>query len=69
MTPFVIGTREDVTGFGLTGVDGIICSNAEEVNRALAQLRSDQIAILSADFAECEKNARTTLVVVLTPRG
>ena len=67
MTPFVIGTREDVTGFALAGIDGVICSNTEEVNRAIAQLRADQIAILSADFAECEKNARTTLVVVLTP--
>jgi vacuolar-type H+-ATPase subunit F/Vma7 len=69
MTPFVVGTREDVVGFALAGVDGVICSSPDEVNQALSKMRSDQFAILSADFAECEKNARTTLIVVLTPRG
>ena len=73
MTPFVIGTREDVVGFALAGVDGVICAGPEEADRALSQLKSNQIAIVSAGIAqeriaEWEKTGRGPQFVVLPPR-
>ena len=68
MTPFVIGTREDVAGFALAGVDGAICNTDDEANRALMELRRDQIAIVSAEFANCAAIARAPMHVILPPR-
>ncbi|HLJ73422.1 MAG TPA: V-type ATP synthase subunit F [Thermoanaerobaculia bacterium] len=73
MTPVVIGTRDDVVGFALAGVDGTVCSTAGEADRALSQLAPDQIVILSHGvasdrIAEWEKSGRGPMFVVLPPR-
>jgi hypothetical protein len=38
MRSFVIGTRDDVAGFALAGVQGAVCATREEVESALATL-------------------------------
>jgi len=76
MTPLVIGTRDDVVGFGLAGVGGTICRTADEVERALGDLRGDEIVILSATtallagerIAELEKSVGGPLFVILPAR-
>ncbi|HUJ13251.1 MAG TPA: V-type ATP synthase subunit F [Thermoanaerobaculia bacterium] len=68
MTPFVIGTRPDVVGFALAGIDGTICATAAEADRALSELTPDHIAIVSPEFAECEQLERAAMYVVLPRR-
>lgn len=76
MTPRVIGTRADVAGFALAGVDGTICTTAEDVTRAFAGLTADHMVILSASAAvlarehitAAEKDPAGALFVVL-PSG
>jgi vacuolar-type H+-ATPase subunit F/Vma7 len=76
MIPFVVGTREDVVGFALAAVGGVICSTVDEVEHAFGNLREDQIVILSAAAAapvadritEWEKSGRGPLFVVLPAR-
>lgn len=73
MTPRVIGTREDVAGFALAGVEGTICESQEDVQRAWSALRDDEIAILSPAaalmiaerMAEAEEHDTGPLFVVL----
>lgn len=51
MKPFVVGTREDVAGFALAGVRGVVCSTREEVAAAVARVDDDTLVIMSGQFA------------------
>jgi len=66
MKPLVIGTREDVAGFALAGVDGVICSTREEAEAAVAHAGDDTLVLLSAAFAVERPHA--PLIVVLPSR-
>ncbi len=76
MTPRVIGTREDVAGFALAGVEGTICATEENARRAWSALRGDEVAIVSATaalsiadrIAEAEECGTGPLFVVLPAR-
>ena len=52
MTPFVVSTREDVAGFRLAGIRGVVCSTREEAAQAIAHAAEDALIIASAEFAE-----------------
>ncbi len=76
MTPLIVGMREDVVGFALAGVGGMICSTSDDVERALTAVGPDQVVVLSAvaaalaseRIAEWEKSGRGPLFVVLPMR-
>lgn len=51
MKPFVIGTREDVTGFALAGVAGVVCESRDDAKRAIERADRDTLLILSAECA------------------
>lgn len=51
MTPFVIGTPEDVVGFALAGVDGVVCATSVEAGQAILRADEDTLLIVSAQFA------------------
>jgi vacuolar-type H+-ATPase subunit F/Vma7 len=50
MTPLVVGTREDVAGFALAGVDGVVCATPGEAGQAIARAGADTLVIVSAEF-------------------
>jgi vacuolar-type H+-ATPase subunit F/Vma7 len=52
-TIFLLGTEEDVLGFGLAGVAGAICATPRDVKRALAAIdaRPVQPALLLVSSA------------------
>jgi vacuolar-type H+-ATPase subunit F/Vma7 len=66
MTPFVIGSREDVAGFALAGIDGVACATREEAGAALDRADSDALIIMSAEFVRAA--AAGPLIVALPPR-
>lgn len=66
MTPFVIGSREDVAGFALAGIDGVACATREEADAALARAGTDALVIMSAEFARAALLG--PLIVALPPR-
>ena len=47
MKPLVIGTREDVAGFALAGIEGVVCETREEVARAMTQAGPESLVIVS----------------------
>ena len=51
MTPFVIGTRDDVAGFALAGVKGVVCATREEAGQAIARADAGMLLIISPEFA------------------
>lgn len=55
MRLLVIGTREDVAGFALAGVDGIVCETpAEAVEKAAEDvlvILSNELAVLRSPFS------------------
>ena len=51
MTPFVIGTPEDVVGFALAGVEGVVCATGVEARQAISGADEDTLLIVSAQFA------------------
>ena len=51
MKPLVVGSREDVAGFALTGVDGVVCATREDAEQAIARADEDTLLILSAELA------------------
>jgi vacuolar-type H+-ATPase subunit F/Vma7 len=62
----VIGTREDVTGFALAGVEGVVCTTAEEASRAIERAGEDVLVILSPDLSSCRlPTANCPLMIVL----
>jgi vacuolar-type H+-ATPase subunit F/Vma7 len=64
MKPLVIGTREDVAGFALAGVAGVVCASREEAERAIARADAETLLIVSAQFADL----RNPLLVALPSR-
>lgn len=67
MTPLVIGTREDVAGFALAGIEGTVCTTSEEAGEAIAATGADTLVIVSAEFAR--EMPRGPLVVALPSRS
>lgn len=66
MKPLVIGTREDVAGFALAGVEGVVCATAEEASRAIERAGEVALVILSSNFVSCRlPTANCPLTVVL----
>ena len=51
MTLLAIGTPEDVDGFALAGIEGVVCANVAEAERAIANAATDALLIVSAEFA------------------
>ena len=51
MTPLVVGTPEDVAGFALAGIEGVVCTTREEAERAIADAAADTLLIVSPEFA------------------
>jgi len=66
MKSLVVGTREDVAGFALAGVDGVVCANREDAEQAIAHADDDTLLIVSAEFARSVQPGR--LAVVLPAR-
>jgi vacuolar-type H+-ATPase subunit F/Vma7 len=66
MTPFVIGSREDVAGFALAGIDGVACATRDEADAALARAGADALIIMSAEFVRAATSG--ALIVALPPR-
>lgn len=46
MKVLVIGTREDVAGFALAGVEGVACETREEAERVLARADAETLVLL-----------------------
>jgi vacuolar-type H+-ATPase subunit F/Vma7 len=51
MKPFVIGTREDVVGFALAGVEGVVCATREEAGETISRADEKTLLVVSAEFA------------------
>jgi vacuolar-type H+-ATPase subunit F/Vma7 len=51
MTPLVVGTPEDVAGFALAGIQGVVCATREEADRAIATAAEGTLLIVSPEFA------------------
>lgn len=52
MKPFVIGTRHDVAGFALAGVEGVTASSREGIESEIARAGTDDtIFIVSSSVA------------------
>ena len=66
MIPIVVGTREDVAGFALAGVNGVVCKTREEASAAIEQSGAETLVILSTEFAA--EASFGPLVVVLQSR-
>ena len=66
MKPLAIGSREDVAGFALAGVDGVVCATREDVEQAIARADEDTLFFVSAELAQFVDPAQ--LLVVL-PAG
>jgi vacuolar-type H+-ATPase subunit F/Vma7 len=76
-TIVLLGTEEDVVGFGLAGIQGTVCASARDVKRALAAIdaRPVQPALLLVsaqveqiaphEFADRWMSVNGPLVVVL----
>jgi vacuolar-type H+-ATPase subunit F/Vma7 len=65
MIPLVVGTRDDVAGFALAGVPGMVCTTREEIAAAFAAAGDDALVILSASIAALAPERTPQLVVVL----
>jgi len=66
MKPFVIGSPEDVVGFALAGIDGVICATREEADAALTRVDAGVLVIMSADVARAPSPGN--LIVALPAR-
>ena len=51
MKPLVIGTREDVAGFALAGIEGVVCATREEADQAISRADEGRLLIISPEFA------------------
>lgn len=67
MKPFVVGTREDVAGFALAGVEGVVCATRDEAAQAIARADDDTLLFVSAELAPVADRAR--LQVILPARS
>ena len=66
MKPLDIGSREDVAGFALAGVDGVVCATREDAEQALTRADEDTLFFVSPELAQVVDPAR--LLVVLPAR-
>ncbi|HEX7830981.1 MAG TPA: V-type ATP synthase subunit F [Thermoanaerobaculia bacterium] len=66
MNALVVGTREDVAGFALAGIAGVICATRDEAEQAIKRA-ADSLVFVSSQF--CKAKPREGLVVVLPPRS
>lgn len=64
MRPIVIGTPDDIAGFALAGVDGVVCTTSDEARKAIARAGEDALVILSAEFAGAVPRDNTLAVVL-----
>lgn len=69
MTPLVIGTPEDVAGFALAGVDGVVCATPAEAEEAIARAAPDALVIVSAGLAAGGWRLAGDRLVVSLPGG
>lgn len=67
MKPLVIGTREDVVGFTLAGVEGVACATREEAGQAISGADEDTLLMVSAEFAR--EIPRDRLAIALPARS
>lgn len=67
MKPLVVGSREDVAGFALTGIDGVVCTTREDAGKLVAQADVDTLVFLSSAFASAMTGG--PFVVVLPPES
>jgi hypothetical protein len=67
MTPLVIGTREDVAGFALAGIEGVVRANREEAIQAIARADDNALLIVSARMADGGWQMAGGRLVVLPP--
>lgn len=63
----VIGSPEDVAGFALAGIDGIVCATRQEAREAIARVEEEALLLVSAEFAR--ELPRGRLAVVLPGRS
>ena len=66
MTPLVIGTREDVAGFALAGIEGVVCATHEEAGQAIARANEGMLLIISPEFSR--EIPRDRLAIALPAR-
>jgi len=57
MKLLVVGTPEDVTGFALAGVEGLVCTDREEAAQAVANADADTLVFVSAELNVPNVNA------------
>ena len=50
MKPLVVGSREDVAGFALAGVDGVVCATRDDAEQAIARADEDTLLIVSSEL-------------------
>ncbi len=67
MKPLAVGSREDVAGFALAGVDGVVCATRDEAAQAIARADEETLLFVSAEFTQIVDPAR--LLVVLPARS
>lgn len=67
MTPLVVGTREDVAGFALAGIEGVVCETREEADRAIARAAEDTLLIVSPELADALPRRRLGAVLPARP--
>lgn len=58
MTPLVVGTPEDVAGFALAGIEGVVCTTREDADRAIAGAAEGTLLIVSPEFARALPHER-----------
>ena len=51
MKLLVVGSPEDVTGFALAGVEGVVCTNRQEAGEAIANADAGTLVLVSAGHA------------------
>ena len=67
MKVLVVGTPEDVAGFSLAGIDGVVCARRDEARQAIERAGEDTLVIVSAELAL--EMPRDRLVVALPARS
>ena len=67
MKLLVVGSREDVAGFALAGVGGVVCATRDDAEQAIARADADTLLFVSSEFAQAADPAR--LLVVLPVRS
>ena len=63
MKPLVAGSPEDVAGFALAGVDGVVCATGDEAAQAIARADDDTLLFVSAELAPSVDRSRLHVVL------